>query len=471
MAASEQFDLVVIGAGPGGYVAAIRAAQLGMKVACVDKRESLGGTCLNVGCIPSKALLESSELYHLAKEKLAVHGVQVDGVRLDLKAMQARKDKVVGELTRGVAMLLKKNKVASVHGTARLASPTEVEVTPAGNGGAPQRLAGRRILIATGSDVAALPGVAFDGKHVVSSTEALALAKVPKHLIVIGGGVIGLELGSVWLRLGAQVTVIEMLPKLLGPLDQQITTQAQRILTKQGFTFHLDTRVTGVERNGSQVSVAAQRKGGETLNLKGDVLLVAIGRRPFADGLGAQELGVRLDERGRIAVDADFRTSVPSIYAIGDVIAGPMLAHKAMDEGVAAVERMAGRRSHVTYEAIPWIVYTWPEIAWVGSGEEELKQQGREYRVGTYPFSATPRAKTMAETDGLVKMIADARTDRLLGVLIVGPRASEMIAEAAIAMEFGASAEDLALSTHAHPTLAEAMKEAALAVDKRSIHL
>ncbi|HKJ00466.1 MAG TPA: dihydrolipoyl dehydrogenase [bacterium] len=471
MAEAEQFDLIVIGAGPGGYVAAIRAAQLGMKVACVEKRDTMGGTCLNVGCIPSKALLESSELYHQAKEDLGVHGVQVAGVKLDLKAMMARKDKIVSDLTRGVAGLLKKNKITAVHGMARLVSPTEVEVTPGGEGGKAQRLAGKRILIASGSEAVGLPGVPFDGKQVVSSTEALELGKVPKHLIVIGGGVIGLELGSVWRRLGAEVTVIEMLPKLLGPLDQQITTQAQRIFTKQGFAFHLDTRVTGVERNGGQLSVAAERKDGEKLNVKGDVLLVAIGRRAFADGLGAKEQGVELDDRGRIVVNEDFRTSVPSIYAIGDVIAGPMLAHKAMDEGVAAVERMAGRKSHITYEAIPWIVYTWPEIAWVGYGEEELKQQGREYRVGTFPFTATPRAKTMGETNGMVKMLADAHTDRLLGVLIIGPRASEMIAEAAVAMEFGASAEDLALSTHAHPTLAEAMKEAALAVDKRAIHL
>ena len=468
MAAAEAFDLIVIGAGPGGYVAAIRAAQLGMKVACVEKRAALGGTCLNVGCIPSKALLESSELYQQAREKLGDHGVQVGSVKLDLKTLMARKDKVVGELTRGVAGLLKKNKVTAVQGTARLVSPTEVEVS---GEGAPRRLSAPRILIATGSDAATLPGVAFDGKQIVSSTEALELTKVPKHLIVIGGGVIGLELGSVWLRLGAQVTVVEMLPKLLGPLDAQITAQAQRILARQGFTFHLGTRVTGVERNGAQVSVAAQSATGESLSLKGDVLLVAIGRRPYADGLGAQEVGVKLDERGRIAVDADWRTSVPSIYAIGDVIAGPMLAHKASEEGVACVERMAGQHSHVVYEAIPWIVYTWPEIAWVGYGEEELKAQGREYRVGTHPFLATPRAKTMGETDGLVKVIADAKTDRLLGVLIIGPRASEMIAEAALAMEFGASAEDLAIASHAHPTLSEAIKEAALAVDKRAIHL
>jgi dihydrolipoyl dehydrogenase len=470
MAMAEALDLIVIGGGPGGYVAAIRAAQLGMKVACIEKRATLGGTCLNVGCIPSKALLDSSERYLQAREHLSAHGVQVSGVKLDLATMMSRKDKVVDTVTRGVAGLLKKHKVAHLTGTGRIVGPDAVEVTPNGKG-KPERLTGKRILIATGSDAIALPKVPFDGKQIVSSTEALELGKVPKHLIVIGGGVIGLELGSVWRRLGAQVTVVEMLPKLLGPLDRQITAQAQRLLGKQGLTFHLDTRVTGVERNGGQVSVTAENKAAETLSLKGDVLLVAVGRRPYTDGLGLDAVGVKLDERGRVAVDTDFRTNVPSIYAVGDVIAGPMLAHKAMDEAVACVERMAGRRSHITYEAIPWIVYTWPEIAWVGYGEEELKQQGRAYRAGTFPFMATPRAKAMGETDGLVKILADAQTDRLLGVLIIGPWASEMIAEAALAMEFGASAEDLAIATAAHPTLAEAMKEAALAVDGRPIHI
>ncbi len=471
MADGAQFDLVVIGGGPGGYVAAIRGAQLGMRVACIEKRETLGGTCLNVGCIPSKALLESSEHYHMAKEGLGIHGVQVGAVTLDLPAMMARKGKVVDELTRGVAGLLKKNKVAHYHGTGRIAGPNSVEVTPADGQGAPEVLSAQHILVASGSDAIALPNVPFDGKQVVSSTEALALERVPQHLIVIGGGVIGLELGSVWRRLGAEVTVIEMLPKLLGPLDDEITRIAQRTFAKQGFNFHLNTRVTGVEASEGQVRVAAEDKDGNAVNVDGDVLLVAIGRRPYAEGLGAQEAGVAFDERGRIQVDADFRTSVPSIYAIGDVVAGPMLAHKASEEGIAAVERMAGHRAHLTYEAIPWIVYTWPEIAWVGYGEQELKEQGREYRKGTYPFTANPRAKTMGESDGLVKILADPQTDRLLGVLIIGPRASDMIAEAAVAMEFGASAEDLAIAVHAHPTLAEAVKEAALAVDKRAIHM
>lgn len=470
MAGTEMYDLIVIGAGPGGYVAAIRAAQLGMKVACVEKRPTMGGTCLNIGCIPSKALLESSEHFHMASSGLAVHGVKVSGVKLDLKAMLSRKDKVVGELTNGVAGLLKKNKVDVFEGTAKLASPTSVSVTPAKKGAKGRTLNGKQILIASGSDAIELPFAKFDEKQIVSSTGALELTTVPKHLIVIGAGVIGLELGSVWRRLGAEVTVVEMLPKLLGPLDRQITNMAQRVFTKQGFTFHLGTRVTGVEKKDGQVVVTAQ-KDGETFKLKGDVLLVAIGRRPYADGLGLGEAGVELDPQGRIQVDADFRTSVPSVYAIGDVIAGPMLAHKASEEGIAVAEKLAGKISHITYEAIPWIVYTWPEIAWVGHGEEELKEQGRKYRAGSYPFLANPRAKTMGETDGVVKILADAATDRLLGVLVIGPRASDIIAEAALAMEFGASAEDLARSVHAHPTLSEAIKEAALGVAKRAIHL
>ena len=470
MAGTEMYDLIVIGAGPGGYVAAIRAAQLGMKVACVEKRPTMGGTCLNIGCIPSKALLESSEHFHMASSGLAVHGVKVSGVKLDLKAMLSRKDKVVGELTNGVAGLLKKNKVDVFEGTAKLASPTSVSVTPAGKGAKGRTLNGKQILIASGSDAIELPFAKFDEKQIVSSTGALELTTVPKHLIVIGAGVIGLELGSVWRRLGAEVTVVEMLPKLFGPLDRQITNIAQRVFTKQGFTFHLNTRVTGVEKKDGQVVVTAQ-KDGETFKLKGDVLLVAIGRRPYADGLGLGEAGVELDPQGRIQVDADFRTSVPSVYAIGDVIAGPMLAHKASEEGIAVAEKLAGKISHITYEAIPWIVYTWPEIAWVGHGEEELKEQGRKYRAGSYPFLANPRAKTMGETDGVVKILADAATDRLLGVLVIGPRASDIIAEAALAMEFGASAEDLARSVHAHPTLSEAIKEAALGVAKRAIHL
>lgn len=470
MADAADFDLVVIGGGPGGYVAAIRGAQLGMKVACVEKRDTLGGTCLNVGCIPSKAMLESSEHFHQAKSELKDHGVEVGTPKLNLKAMLGRKEKVVKELTSGIDMLFKKNKITRFQGTGRIASPTQVEVMPPKGEGKKSILNAKNILIATGSDAIALPGAPFDGKQIINSTEALSLTKVPKHLIVIGAGVIGLELGSVWLRLGAKVTVVEMLPKLLATLDNKISTMAQRIFTKQGFTFHLDTRVTGVEKTKDEVRVSAKTADGKKVDLTGDVLLVSIGRRPFSDNLGAQEAGIEFDNAGRIVVNHDFRTNIPSIYAVGDIIAGPMLAHKASEEGVAVVEKLAGQPGHLNYEAIPWIVYTWPEIAWVGKGEEELKEEGKEFKVGSYPFMANPRAKTMGATDGSVKIISDKRTDRLLGVLVIGPRASDMIAEAAIAFEFGGSAEDLARAIHAHPTLSEAIKEAALNVENRAIH-
>jgi dihydrolipoamide dehydrogenase len=466
--AEPQYDLLVIGAGPGGYVAAIRGAQLGMKVACVEKGETLGGTCLNVGCIPSKALLESSELYHNAQHNFEKHGIGVKSVTLDLAAMMGRKDKVVGELTRGIDGLFKKNKIDRLTGTAKFVSPSEVSVNGSGKA---QTVSAKRILIATGSEPAPMPGTPFDGSHILSSTDALALKKVPEHLIVIGGGVIGLEMGSVWLRLGAKITVIEMMPQLLGTLDGELAKMAQRIFTKQGMIFHLGTKVTGIEKGKKGVSVSAETADGKTLDLKGDAVLVSIGRKPYADGLGAKEIGVAFDDKGRVKVDAHWQTSVPSVFAIGDVTAGPMLAHKASEEGIAAVERMAGLPGHVNAEAIPWIVYTWPEIAWVGAGEEDLKKAGKEYRVGKYPFTANPRAKTMAETDGVVKILADKKTDRLLGVLVIGPRASDMIAEAAVAFEFSASAEDLARSVHAHPTLSEAMREAALGVDGRTIHL
>ncbi|MEE8394728.1 MAG: FAD-dependent oxidoreductase, partial [bacterium] len=360
--------------------------------------------------------------------------------------------------------------VAHFQGAGRIAGPTTVEVAPNG-GGAPETLSAERILIATGSEPVPMPGHPFDGKQIIGSTEALSLDAVPGHLIVIGGGVIGLELGSVWLRLGAKVTVVEMLPQLLGSLDMQLHRLVQRSLTRQGFDIHLGTRVTDLKKKGKQITVAAENGKGEALEFKGDAVLVAIGRRPYAEALGAAEAGVTFDGQGRVRVDANFRTSVETIFAIGDVIAGPMLAHKASEEGIACVEKMAGQPGHVNYEAIPWIVYTWPEIAWVGRGEEELKAAGVEYRSGSYPFMATPRAKAMGETEGLVKVLADAKTDRLLGVLVFGPRASDMIAEAAIAFEFGGSAEDLARAVHAHPTLSEAIKEAALAVDGRAIHI
>ncbi|HEX7927774.1 MAG TPA: dihydrolipoyl dehydrogenase [bacterium] len=468
MAQAAQYDVIIIGGGPGGYVCAIRAAQLGMRVACVEKGDTLGGTCLNVGCIPSKALLESSELYHQAKEQLGEHGVTVGSVKLDLAAMMTRKDKVVGDLTRGVDGLFKKHKITRYLGTGKFAAANAIEVT---SGGKKEVITGEHIVIATGSEPIPLPFAPFDGKKVVSSTEALSLPKVPKHLIVIGAGVIGLEMGSVWLRLGAQVTVVEMLPQLFASLDGQISRTALRIFQKQGFTFHLGTKVNGVKTSGTGVQVSCTGADGKAVELSGDAVLVSIGRRAYTEGLGAKEVGVALDERGRVKINSHYQTNVPNIYAIGDVVAGAMLAHKAMDEGIALAEILAGQPGHVNYEAVPWIVYTHPEVAWVGLGEEQLKAEGRSYKVGTYPFTATPRAKTLADTDGMVKIIADAKTDRLLGFLVIGPRAGDLIAEAAIAFEFGASAEDIARSMHAHPTLAEAVKEAALAVDKRTIHM
>jgi dihydrolipoamide dehydrogenase len=466
--ADAQFDVAIIGSGPGGYICAIRAAQLGMKVAVVEKDPSFGGTCLNVGCIPSKALLESSELYHVAREDFAQHGITVGDVKMDLKALLSRKDKVVQGLTSGVAMLFKKNKITSFQGIGRIAAPGQVEVT---SGGKSEKFAAKHIVLATGSEPFAMPGIPFDGKRVVSSTEALSFEKVPKQLVVIGAGVIGLELGSVWLRLGADVTVVEMMPGLLAGIDDQIGRTAQRIFTKQGFKFHFKTKVTGVKTNPKGVLVTCTDADGKTLELTGDAVLVAIGRRPYADGSGAKEAGVAFDPKGRIIVDEYWKTNVPGIYAIGDVTPGAMLAHKAMDEGVALAERIAGLAGHVNYDAVPWIIYTGPEIAWVGLGEDQLKAKKVEYRTGSYPFTANPRARTLADTEGMVKILADARTDKLLGMMIIGPRAGDLIAEAAIAFEFGASAEDIARSMHAHPTLSEAVKEAALGVAGRTLHM
>ena len=466
--AEAQFDVVVIGAGPAGYICAIRAAQLGMKVAVVEKRPAPGGTCLNVGCIPSKALLESTELYHVAKDTIGQHGVSVGDVKMDLKTLMARKDKVVQGSTRGVTTLFAKNKITSYQGTGRIAGPGRVEVAGTGK---TESLSARHIVIATGSEPFPLPGAPFDGKRVISSTEALSFDKVPKALVVIGAGVIGLELGSVWLRLGTDVTVVEMLPGLLSGVDEQVGRAALRVFTKQGFKFHFGTKVTGVKSGPKGVAVACTTQDGKALELAGDAVLVAIGRRPYAEGCGAKEIGVAFDEKGRIVVDEYWRTNIPGIYAIGDIVPGAMLAHKAMDEGVAVAERIAGLAGHVNYDAVPWIIYTHPEIAWVGRGEDQLKAAGIEYKVGSYPFTANPRARTLGDTDGLVKILADARTDTLLGVMIVGPRAGDLIAEAAIAFEFGASAEDLARSMHAHPTLSEAVKEAALAVAGRTLHM
>ena len=462
----NSYDLVVIGSGPGGYVAAIRAAQLGLKTACVEKYPSLGGTCLNVGCIPSKALLDSSEHFANARDHFAAHGIQAQ-VSLDLPTMMKRKDTVVRELTRGVEGLFKKNKVTRFEGAGRIVSPTQVEVK--GAGGA-QTLTAKRILIATGSKPVALPGITYDDRRIVHSTAALALPEVPKRLIVVGAGAIGLELGSVWMRLGSEVTVLEFLDRPVAGMDRKSGELLRRALEKQGMKFRFKASAKAATVKGEQVEVTVSQDGKDSAETC-DVLLVAVGRRPYTDGLGAKELGVRMDEKGRILVDAHYQTSVPGVYAIGDCTPGPMLAHKAEEEGIAAVELMAGQPGHVAYHCIPNVVYTWPELAGVGVTEEEAAEKGLPVAIGTFPFLANGRAKAMAEKDGQVKIIADARTDRILGAHIVGPRASDLIAELAFAMEMGASAEDVARSVHAHPTLPEAVKEAALGVAKRAIHI
>jgi dihydrolipoamide dehydrogenase len=471
--ARQSYDLVVIGAGPGGYQAAIRAAQLGLRTAIVEKDGALGGTCLNVGCIPSKALLESSELYAQAKEGLAVHGIVASDVKLDLGAMMTRKKGVVDGLTRGVQGLMKKNKIDVWQGRARIAaapgasSAGIVEVKGQNDG----ELETPRILIATGSVPIALPMLPFDGKRVLSSTEALSLDSVPERLLVIGGGAIGLELGSVWNRLGTKVRVVELMDQIVPGTDRKSAQLLERSLKKQGIEILLQTKAVAAEVSAKAVKVTIEGKDGKQSTDSWDAVLVAVGRRAFNEGLGLAEAGVACDERGRIQIADHYETSVPGIFAIGDVVAGPMLAHKASEEGIACVERMAGVAGHVNYDAIPGVVYTWPELASVGLGEEAAKAAGYEVKIGTFPFTATPRARCTGETDGGVRIIADAATDTVLGVFIVGPNASELIAEAAVAMEFGATSEDIARSVHAHPTLAEALKEAALGVDGRSIHI
>jgi dihydrolipoamide dehydrogenase len=464
------YDLIVIGTGPGGYVCAIRAAQLGMKVAVVEKRTTPGGTCLNVGCIPSKALLHASELFEEAGHSFAKMGIGVSKPKLDLKAMMAFKDEGVSGNVKGVEFLFKKNKIDSHTGTGRIVAPGKVEVK--GADGKTQTLETKNIVIASGSDVAKLKGIEIDEKRIVSSTGALSLDKVPEKLLVIGAGVIGLELGSVWRRLGSEVTVVEFLDRVLPGMDSEVCKQTQRLFEKQGMIFKLGAKVTAVDASGKKLKAKIEpAKGGDAQTLEADVVLVSIGRVPYTDGLGLKESGVALDERGRVTVDDHFQTNVKGIYAIGDVIRGAMLAHKAEDEGVAVAEILAGQAGHVNYDAIPNVVYTYPEIASVGKSEDEVKQAGIAYNVGKFPFTANARAKVNLTTDGFVKIIADARTDRVLGVHIVGPDAGTMIAEAAIAMEFGASSEDIARTCHAHPTLNEAVKEAALAVDKRAIHM
>jgi len=464
-----QYDLIVIGTGPGGYVCAIRAAQLGMKVAVVEKRATHGGTCLNVGCIPSKALLHASEAYAEAGHGFAAMGIKVKPA-LDLAAMLAFKDQGVKGNVDGVAFLLNKNKIDHFHGTGRILGPGRVEVTFIN--GKKQLVETKSIAIATGSDVAGVPGIALDEKRIVSSTGALSLPEVPKRLVVIGAGYIGLELGSVWSRLGSEVTVVEMLDRLAPGLDAEVAKQLQRVLSKQGLAFKLGTKVVGIDGKGKSLKLTLEpAKGGKAETLECDVVLVAVGRVPNTQGLGLGDVGVKTDNRGRVIVDDKFATSVPVIYAIGDVIKGPMLAHKAEEEGVALAELLAGQVGHVNYEVIPSVIYTAPEVASVGKTEEELKEAGIAYHVGKFPFTANGRAKVNRTTEGFVKVLADADTDRVLGVHIIGADAGTMIAEAAVLMEFGGSAEDLARICHAHPTLNEAVKEAALAVDKRPIHM
>jgi len=462
---STTYDLIVIGSGPGGYVAAIRAAQLGMKTACVESSATLGGTCLNVGCIPSKALLVSSEKFTDAQHGMATHGVKLDKISLDLAAMMGHKTKVVKDNTSGIEYLFRKNKIDWIKGKGRIVAAGQVDV-----GGTVY--ATKNILIATGSESSPLPGIEVDEKRIVSSTGALELTEVPKTMVVIGGGVIGLELGSVWQRLGAKVIVVEFLDRILPGMDGEISKTMQKILGKQGIEFRLSTKVTSAKSDGKNVAVTLEpAAGGNAEKLQADIVLLSIGRRPYTEGLGLDAAGVKLDERKRVVVDHRFETNVKGIFAIGDVIAGPMLAHKAEDEGTVCAEMMAGQSGHINYDAIPNVVYTWPEVASVGKSEEELEKAGVAYKVGKFPFSANGRARAMAETEGFVKILADAATDRVLGAHIVGADAGTLIAELALAIEFSASSEDIARTCHAHPTLNEAVKEAALAVDGRPIHI
>lgn len=466
----SSFDLVVIGGGPGGYVAAIRAAQLGLSVAIVEKRPTLGGTCLNVGCIPSKALLAASHHYHTAAHGLGAFGVKVAGVELDLPAMMAHKDKVVADNTKGIDFLVKKNKITRILGAGSLAGNGQVTVTAAD--GAVSTVAARSIVLATGSEVTPLPGLAIDEEVFVSSTGALALPQVPKRLVVIGGGVIGLELGTVWSRLGSEVTVVEYLDRILPFHDLEVSKTMTRLLGQQGIGFKLATKVVAGERKGAGAVLTLEpAAGGAAETLEADIVLVAIGRRPYVEGLGLEAAGVDLTKRGFVKIDGSFRTSVPGIYAIGDVVGGAMLAHKAEEEGVALAEILAGQHGHVNYEAIPSVVYTWPEVASVGRTEEQLKEAGIAYSVGKFPFLANGRARSMNDTDGFVKILADAATDQVLGAHIIGPNAGDLIAEIVLAIEFGAAAEDIARTCHAHPALSEAVKEAALAANGRAIHV
>ncbi len=474
---AEQYDVIVIGAGPGGYVAAIRAAQLGMKVACIDDwtrkdgRPAPGGTCTNVGCIPSKALLQSSENFEHAGHAFADHGIGVAGLSIDVARMLARKEKVVAQNNDGILYLFKKNKVAFFHGMGAFAGTDGERWRVAVTGAAPAELAATHVIVATGSKPRALPGVAFDDVRVLDNAGALAIPEVPKRLGVVGAGVIGLEMGSVWRRLGAQVTVLEALPAFLGAADATIAKEAQKLFAKQGLAIHLGVKITGVRVGKVDVTVAYDDASGKPNQATFDRLIVAIGRQPFTGGLGADAVGLALDERGFVAVDDACRTNLANVWAIGDVVRGPMLAHKAEEEGVAVAERIAGQHGHVDFDTVPWVVYTSPEIAWVGKTEQQLKAEGVDYRAGSFPFSANGRARALGDTSGLVKILADRKTDRILGVHMIGPMVSELITEGVVAMAFGAASEDLARICHAHPSLTEATKEAALAVDGRTLNL
>lgn len=466
----KEFDLIIVGGGPGGYVAAIKGSQLGLKTLCIEGRGKLGGTCLNVGCIPSKSLLHNSHYYHVAKHEFAKRGIEVDNLKLNLGQMMKQKEKSVSQLTGGIEGLFKKNKTEYAKGWASFVAPNQVSVKS--EDGKTMLASAKNIVIATGSEVAGFPGITVDEEVIISSTGALSLKKVPEKMVVIGGGVIGLELGSVWSRLGADVTVVEYQPAIGAGMDADLAKVFQKTLTKQGMKFMLGTKVVSAVKNskGKVDLVIEPAKGGPQEKMELDVVLLSIGRKPFTTGLGLEKVGVKTDSKGRIVTDEEFKTNVPGIRAIGDVITGPMLAHKAEEEGIAAVEYIASGHGHVNYNAIPSVIYTWPEVAWVGKTEEEVKKSGVQYKVGSFPFLANSRAKTIDDADGTIKVISDAATDRILGAHIIGPGAGEMIAEAVLAIEYGASSEDIARTTHAHPTLSEAFKEACMAVYSKPIH-
>jgi dihydrolipoamide dehydrogenase len=466
-----EYDVTVIGSGPGGYVAAIRCAQLGMKTAIVEKYDELGGTCLNVGCIPSKALLDSSEHYHDATHKFKHHGIEIEGMKINFKQMIARKNDVVKQSVNGVSFLMKKNKIDVYHGIGSFTDKNTIGIAPSGKGEKTE-IQSKRFIIATGSKPALLPFVKLDKKRVITSTEALNMKEIPKHLILIGGGIIGMELGSVFARLGSKITVIEMLDNLIPTMDHTLGKELQKVLRKQDFDFRLSHKVVSVVNKGKEVLVSAEDKQGNKVEFKGDYCLISIGRKPYTEGLGLEKIGLNADKQGRIEVDENLKTPIDNIYAIGDVIKGPMLAHKAEEEGVAVAERMAGQKPHINYNLIPSVVYTWPEVASVGYTEGQLKEKGKKYTSGSFPFKASGRSRASMDTDGLVKVLADLTTDEILGVHIIGPRAADMIAEAVVAMEFRASAEDIARMSHAHPTYSEAFKEACLAATgNRALHL